>query len=359
MAHAFRPHKGKWTATVKIDPAFKGPTAAKSISETFSKKRDAQRWADDTASAIRLGTWADPRLEVKAVAGRWEDRPLRDTIERYRLAVTPQKKGAKQEATLLLRWEKHPLAERPMKLVTRADMATHRDQRQLEKKAPSTIKNELNTLSAVFTYAKTDWAYEVINPVDELRARRGAMPASRKPRDRRLQSGEQERLERALATGLDGDQMLPLWRLLLDTGMRLSEALGLDAGAALRGDRSLELEETKNGEDRTVLLSDEAWAELCLHVRGLDEDEPLFGTLTVDLVEYRYRVACAVAKVKGFRIHDLRHEAISRMFARDVDIKTVMLQSGHRTPTMLLRYLNPTVEERRRKLFGTRPAEAT
>ncbi|CTQ73621.1 hypothetical protein LAX5112_03599 [Roseibium alexandrii] len=63
--------------------------------------------------------------------------------------------------------------------------------------------------------------------------------------------------------------------------------------------------------------------------------------------------ACPQApEVINFKLHDLRHEDFSRMAARDVDLKTIiMLQSGHKTPAMLLRYLNPTTKERSHKLF--------
>ncbi len=349
---SYRKHKGRWTATVRIPSDFTGPVAKKSLSETFRTKTDATVWVRDVESRIKLGTWKDPRLEERMSSGRWEDRPLRETIARFRKIVTPSKKGAKQETTLLLRWERHPLAERPMRTISRSDIAAYRDERLEQQKAPQTIRNEINTLSAVFQYAKYDWGYELENPVKELTQRKGALPKARKGRDRRLIGNEQERLEAALLAGEDGENMLALWRLLLDTGMRLSEVLSLDVECVRNGDRSLVLTSTKNGDDREVLVSDEAWTELLDHVSGLDDAEPLIN-LHVDAVEYRWRTARAFAKVTNFRLHDLRHEALSRMAARDVDLKTMMLQSGHKTPAMLLRYLNPTTEERRRKLFGT------
>lgn len=300
---------------------------------------------------MRLGTWADPRLEERKSSGRWEDRPLRDTLDRYKAQVTPTKKGEAKERTLLDRWMRHELAARPMRTITRSDIAAYRDERLAAKKAPSTIKNEINTLSGVFGYARTDWGYDVTNPIRDLTSRRkGVLPKSRPGRDRRLLEGEQERLEKALLAGGDGDDMLALWRVLLDTGMRLGEAQDLTAGAARKGDRSLMLPETKNGSAREVLVSDQAWADLCAHAEGLDDPELLFpGRGTID---HRWKLARKAAKVKDFRIHDLRHEALSRMAARGVDLKTMMLQSGHKTPGMLLRYLNPTREERRRALFG-------
>lgn len=348
---SFRTYRGRWTATARVPDTYTGTVAAGTISQTFRTKREARLWAEATESAMRLGTWKDPRLEPRKT-GRWEDRPLADTLRRYRETVTPTKKGALQEATLMERWERHELAARPMRSISRADIAAYRDARIAAGKAPSTIRNEVHTLSAVFAHAAADWEYDIENPVRALRQRKGSLPRARPGRDRRLVEGEQIRIEDALAAGLDGHLMLPLWKLLLDTGMRLGEALSLDVGSCRRGDRSLILEDTKNGDTREVLLSDTAWTMLLTHVKGLDDVEPLFGDLDIHSVEYRYRLACAQAKVSNLRLHDLRHEALSRMAARGVDLKTMMLQSGHKTPAMLLRYLNPTIEERRAKLFG-------
>lgn len=342
---------GRWTATARIPESFKGPVAARSIAATFRTKGEASLWAESTESSMRLGTWMDPRLEEQKSSGRWEDRPLRDTLDRYQTQVTPTKKGESKEKTLLDRWMRHELASRPMRTITRSDIASYRDERIASGRAPQTIRNEINTLSAVFGYARTDWGYDLTNPVRDLTSRRkGVLPKGRPGRDRRLLDGEQQRLEGALLAGGDGEDMLALWRVLLDTGMRLGEALGLTVAAVRGGDRSLMLRDTKNGSSREVLLSDQAWSDLCAHAEGLDAPELLFpGQGTVD---HRWKLARKAAKVRGFRIHDLRHEALSRMAARGVDLKTMMLQSGHKTPGMLLRYLNPTREERRRSLFG-------
>jgi site-specific recombinase XerD len=46
------------------------------------------------------------------------------------------------------------------------------------------------------------------------------------------------------------------------------------------------------------------------------------------------------AGVDGLRFHDLRHEGISRLFERGMQIQQVALVSGHRSWSMLKRYTN-------------------
>ena len=42
--------------------------------------------------------------------------------------------------------------------------------------------------------------------------------------------------------------------------------------------------------------------------------------------------------IDDLHFHDLRHEAISRLFERGLSLPEVALVSGHRTPAMLMRY---------------------
>ena len=42
--------------------------------------------------------------------------------------------------------------------------------------------------------------------------------------------------------------------------------------------------------------------------------------------------------IYDLRFHDLRHEAISRLFERGLSLPEVALISGHKDPRMLLRY---------------------
>jgi integrase len=48
---------------------------------------------------------------------------------------------------------------------------------------------------------------------------------------------------------------------------------------------------------------------------------------------------CKAAKIKNLRLHDLRHEAISRLFENtDLDIMEIKTITGHKTLNMLVRY---------------------
>ena len=54
--------------------------------------------------------------------------------------------------------------------------------------------------------------------------------------------------------------------------------------------------------------------------------------------------------IEGVRFHDLRHEAISRMFDTGMTVPQVASISGHRTVSMLFRYAHSDFAVLRKKL---------
>ena len=116
--------------------------------------------------------------------------------------------------------------------------------------------------------------------------------------------------------------------------------IGSETGLAM-------LDDTKNGEPREVPLSNRASEILNSLART---DEQIFP-ITDNSVRLAWPRLTKRAGLVDFRFHDLRHEAISRLFERGLSMPEVALISGHKTPTMLFRYthLKPkTVAEKLR-----------
>lgn len=191
---------------------------------------------------------------------------------------------------------------------------------------------------------------------------RVALPPPPKARKRRLQEGkdenhlgEEERMRAALMAGPDGMKMVAIFDIALDTGMRLGEILGVQAGwvRRVRGGRYLALPDTKNGDARDVVLTKRAAATLDSLVAELPKSAPPDAELirlSQSQVEYRWRLARDSAQVAGLHFHDLRHEGMSRMAEKHLTIGELKAQSGHRTAQILLDYVNATVSNVARKL---------
>lgn len=168
-----------------------GPSKARSISETFTKKRDAQVWLDATESAMKLGTWKNPRLEPKTYGPLgWPDRPLAEAFDAYRESRTPSKKGASQEAAMLRMLSRAEFAKRRLRDLNPSDFIEWSRTRLAEGLSESTIRNNLNTISAVYRWLINLNNVSIRNPIKAIRDE-GLMPQPGDGRERRLRPGEE------------------------------------------------------------------------------------------------------------------------------------------------------------------------
>ena len=109
--------------------------------------------------------------------------------------------------------------------------------------------------------------------------------------------------------------------------MRRGELLALRRGE-IRGNVAI-LRGTKNGKDRAVPLSSRALAVLAELPASIDGRVFPIGE---DSLEYYWRKARDLAgcvKPDPLRLHDLRHEATSRLFERGLQPFEVLSITGH------------------------------
>jgi integrase len=130
-----------------------------------------------------------------------------------------------------------------------------------------------------------------------------------------------------------------------DSGMRRGELLGLRwSDVAL--DRGIaSLTHTKNGSARQVPLTVRAVAALrSLQADGSTSEDRVFP-MSAGALEQAWRRLCERAGVSGLRFHDLRHEAVSRLFEHGLNVMEVSAISGHRELRMLRRYTHLSAED--------------
>lgn len=303
------------------------------LSKTFARKTDAKKWIEDTKAAIRGGF---------ALSTEAQRTTLCEALERYQREITPAKKGARREQDRVKAWMKSPLAFRFLSQLRGADFAKHRDERRAEGRAENTIRIELALISKLFKTAARDWGMEGLrNPIDSL-----TMPGPSNKRERRIAPEEEQRLMQEL--GRRGPYMAPLAALAIETAMRQGELLALTWGDINLPKRIARLKDTKNSEPRDVPLSNRAFEILMALPRQLGNADPLFP-LKQDVVIRTFRDACRAAGIENLKFHDLRHEATSRICDR-LPMHEAMRVTGHKTPSMLMRYYHPKAEDLARKL---------
>jgi integrase len=300
-------------------------------SKTFTRKTDAKKWIQDTEAAIRGGN---------AVSTEAARTTLREALERYLREVTPRKKGRLRERQRVEAWMLHPLAFHFLAQLRGADFAKYRDERRAKKKAENTIRLELALISHLFEIARKDWGMEGLrNPIANI-----SMPAGSRRRERRVSQAE----ETALLGHLDAKYMGPLASLAIETAMRQGELLALTWADLNLQTGVAQLRDTKNSEPRAVPLSIRAIAILKALPRQIDAAAVVFP-LSKDFVIREFRQACKNAGIENLHFHDLRHEAVSRICEK-LPMHEAMRVTGHKTPSMLMRYYHPKAEDLARKL---------
>ena len=174
------------------------------------------------------------------------------------------------------------------------------------------------------------------NPVSKLKTLRD--PSGR---TRYLTDAEEERLMKALPTD----------EVLLHTGFRRGELLGLRwRDVDLKGG-ALTIPTAKNGEARHVPLTSTVRTILSRRTRSLDASTFVFpnseGHRDLRWAKKTVPAALRAAQIEDFRFHDLRHTFASRLAMEGVDLMTIRELMGHKTMVMTLRYSHLSPGHRR------------
>ncbi len=305
-----------------------------SVTRTFLKKKDAQRWARLTEVEMDSGSFANPTLADKAT--------FKEIIERYMREVTPNMRSKKEDLIRLNAIANRPIAQYSMRQLTPARIAEYRDER-LKKVSDGTLIREFAYFSSIINHARREWGINVANP----------MPLVRKPpvpqgRNRILHEDEKARLFTALEPiNRRSIWMLPLVQFALETGMRKGEMLMLQWSNVDVQRQIAFLPITKNGQSRVVPLSKKA-IEILI---GLPKtpDKRVFP-INSAAVSANFAKARQRAELVDFHFHDLRHTAITALAKKLPNVLELASVTGHKQIRMLARYHHPNAEELAKKL---------
>ena len=188
-------------------------------------------------------------------------------------------------------------------------------------------------------------------------------------RERRLEVGEHEKIMETLDLGELPRKQRPLvlehvpalrcmFILAQESAMRLREMFTLTIDQVDLAQTTIFLDKTKNGSKRQVPTTTVAVAALKTYLEIRDKDAELvkIGRLfpwwtremskhELDRVsDYLSKLYASIFEVAGcddLFFHDLRHEAVSRIFERtDMGDTEIMKITGHKSLKMLARYAN-------------------
>jgi len=199
----------------------------------------------------------------------------------------------------------------------------------------------LDLLSAAINYARKHWEWDIQNPVSGMSLRQ---PEGRL---RWLSRAEADVLIREAEKEPKSPHLADFIRLALNTGCRKNELLKLswDRVDLKANVLRLEGEHTKSGKRRAVPLNDEARRAFLNRARFRAEHCPdsdwVFAHRNgkrIRFMQNGFQAACTRAKIKDFRVHDLRHTFASWLVQGGVPLLEVAKLLGHSTIEMTERY---------------------
>ena len=306
-----RNRNGKFQAQVRR-------LGATPISKTFANKKDATVWVRGIEARIDAG-------ETNVVAPKAIS--LGDIMQRYSQEITPHKKGREPEQRRLHRLLRDPIAQVPLGKLTSTTLARFRDRRI--KDGLRAAQYDLILIRHALKIARLEWGIPLpSNPVDDIR-----IPNGIRIRERRLIEGEYYKLQEA-ALRCKNPFIWPAVQFALETAVRRSELLSLRWADTDLDRKIATLPDTKNGTKREVPLTNTA--------REIIQKLPMRFDRLFETTDYSIRHGwdrlVKRAGIEDLRFHDLRHEAVSRLFEAGLSVPEVALISGHKDYRMLARY---------------------
>jgi integrase len=189
----------------------------------------------------------------------------------------------------------------------------------------ATAQRDLATLKAILNKAHQEELIDVVPRFPKMKAIQ--------PRKRWISEDEEERLVRSASL-----HIVPLIRFAVDTGGRLSELLNLDWRNVDFEYKRVTFVKTKNGEDRTIRLSNKACSVLESLVPKASGPVFTYKGKPIKRVKTAFNTARKKAGMEDVRFHDLRHTFASRLVQGGIPLYDVMHLTGHKSLAMVQRY---------------------
>lgn len=278
---------------------------------------------------------------------------MQSALDKYLRTISILKKGYENEKHRVSAIGKSFLGDMYVSQVTSVDIANYRDMR-LQHVNPktnktlstSTVRLELSLLSSFYDIARIEWGISDKNPVSNVRK-----PKAAAGRDRRLTNRE-ERLILRYAHNFSNKDLYAIIVIALETAMRQGEILALRWEHINLKSRIAHLPDTKNGTKRDVPLSNKA-KDIFVKL-GVKTSGRVFS-YTSEGIKSTWRFMLIKLGIQNLHFHDLRHEAVSRLFEiGTLDMMEVAHISGHKSLSMLKRYTHLKSARLVSKLEGNR-----
>ncbi|MCH1930599.1 site-specific integrase [Shewanella sp. A25] len=270
---------------------------------TFESKDQAAEWAINYEAALKTETVNNSLIFEKYLA-------------------TQVGRGGYESTSYRLR---NLSSLKSIPLIETKDIAEYRDKR-LTLVSSSTVRLELQLLQRVIQYAYAELGISNLAPFELFK-----MPKANKPRDKIITQQQYSMLLNDVSL-----RIKPLVELAYESAMRRSEILSITKSCINWHDKTLLLDDTKNGHSRKVPLNKRA-IQVLKEACSLTTGEILFN-MKKQSVSKAFARSCNRLGFTELCFHSLRHTAITRYANKRINTMQLQVISGHRDIKMLARY---------------------
>lgn len=360
---------GKWKAIIRR-PALGVPLKVM----TWTHKADAEGWARKVESEIERGVWKDnaaaEAMTLAEALDKYRDEKVLDKAREGtpKHAALSRKRRGELSIIKMLRKEKETTLPLARFNSVHVDAMQERWAAYLK---PNSIHRRFHTLSHLFTVAAAKWGMKTLtNPVREVE-----LPPQDDARDRRVSDDE---LDAIRAAGADTRHLPAFVTLAVETACRRAELVNLEwRDVRSEGDEpTLHVRKSKNGTARDVPLTVAAVETLQAFPHHKDGgNSRVFAewasehsatrsfVRAVRRARKQYETACEKAGsepddafLTGIRLHDLRHEAMSRLSdLYGFGPHELAKIAGQKTLRMVMRYYHPKAQSFAKRMRAHAP----
>ena len=313
MAYIRKLRSGKWQCLIRR----KGyPHIAKS----FLEKSTASKYANMIESQMDRKIFED-------LSGA-EGTTLRALIIKYRDEIVPDYKSARTLTYKLNLMLKYKIGYYNLLQLNSSHITKFKKEITVGR-APKTVNMYIQTLQTIWNIARSQWGITLPaqNPF--------ALVTYNKVMNERDMTLSDDQFKRLLVEAARSklNVLTDMIKFASITAARYAEITGLQRCNTDLNKKTATFIDTKNGENRTIPLHDDAVAILKKYPFG----DKFFNVKTREIFRNYYDKAREAAGIPDFRFHDLRSFSIRRMLLSGMSEIKVAAISGHKTLAILHR----------------------
>lgn len=310
-------------------------------SRSFSNFRAAKQWKYDIINALANGDVTDTATMRRTLLCGLIDRFIDSELD-------PSSTNFKTRLGQLTWWKEqlghHVITNITEDLISKAlEKLQNTPDRYGRSRKSATINRYATALSCVLEKVCKEWRLIPKNPVRNLKKKKEV-----KKKKKVLTFSECQKLLTYCEQN-PKSYVLPLFSLLLCTGFRKSEARYLKRKHFSFEKEEIYLENTKNGESRTVPLVEPALGHLKNYLNSFDGDQEdyIFPGRSQDKpIEFRetWKKVLSEAEIDDFTTHCTRYTTVSLLSELKIPANVIAQIVGHKTLAMTMHYTNPSLE---------------